>query len=157
LIRVLKDKIIEKDRFDTRALSFIEHGTAHKLGSASIPLAIRSPYLFYEEKIKELIQPTFNVLEIGSGTGLHTYSLIKTSAYVTATDISQNSLHVLEINLSTVEGEGKLITLVADMEQLPFENASFDVVTSAGSLSYGAANKVDNEIRRVIKPKGFFI
>ena len=43
------------------------------------------------------------------------------------------------------------------MEQLPFENQSFDVVTSAGSLSYGEAQKVDQEILRVLKPTGFFI
>jgi len=43
------------------------------------------------------------------------------------------------------------------MEQLPFENQSFDVVTSAGSLSYGEAQKVDHEIRRVLKPDGYFI
>jgi ubiquinone/menaquinone biosynthesis C-methylase UbiE len=47
--------------------------------------------------------------------------------------------------------------LVADMEQLPFENQSFDVVTSAGSLSYGEAQKVDQEILRVLKPDGYFI
>ena len=47
--------------------------------------------------------------------------------------------------------------MVADMEKLPFENQSFDVVASAGSLSYGEAQKVDKEIRRVLKPNGFFI
>ena len=50
-----------------------------------------------------------------------------------------------------------LQTVVADMEQLPFENELFDVVTYAGSLSYGDAKKVDSEIHRVIKPSGFFI
>lgn len=47
--------------------------------------------------------------------------------------------------------------MVADMEQLPFENESFNIVTSAGSLSYGYQIKVDYEIRRVLKPNGFFI
>ena len=47
--------------------------------------------------------------------------------------------------------------MVADMELLPFENESFDVVTIACSLSYGDAKKVDSEIHRVIKPGGFFI
>jgi len=129
-----------------------------KFGSSSVPIFLRAPYLFYEEKIKELIQPTFNVLEIGSGTGLHTDSLIKTGAYVTATDISQNSLHVLEHNLSkSKKSGGRLRTLVADMENLPFQDKSFDVVASAGSLSYGDSKIVDKEIRRVLKPNGFFI
>ena len=47
--------------------------------------------------------------------------------------------------------------MVADVEQLPFDNGSFDVVASAGSLSYGDAKKVDSEIRRVLKPNGLFI
>jgi len=47
--------------------------------------------------------------------------------------------------------------MVADIEKLPFDNESFDVVTCAGSLSYGDAKLVDSEIYRVIKPGGFFI
>lgn len=43
------------------------------------------------------------------------------------------------------------------MEQLPFDNESFDVVTIAGSLSYGDSGKVDSEIRRVLKSGGYFI
>ena len=52
---------------------------------------------------------------------------------------------------------GGVTTMFADMEQLPFEDKSFDVVTSAGSLSYGKAKKVDSEIHRVIRPGGVFI
>lgn len=43
------------------------------------------------------------------------------------------------------------------MEKLPFENISFDVVTSAGSLSFGKAKRVDKEIMRILKPGGIFI
>jgi len=154
-----EDKIIEKERYDDRALSIIKNDMLESsvVGSKLIPLPLRSPYLFYEEKIKELIKPTFNVLEIGSGAGLHTYSLIKTCASVMATDISPNSLQVLERRLLNVEGRDRLKTMVVDMELLPFENGSFDVVASAGSLSYGDAKKVDCEIIRVLKPNGLFI
>ena len=156
----LKYKIIEKERFEARALSLLEKDfiNTQSYGSKAQPLPLRTPYLFYEEKIKKLIKPDYKVLEVGSGTGSHTYSLIKTGAIVTATDISPNSLNVIKKNLSTVEGGGsRLKTAVADMEQLPFEDGSFDVVVSAGSLSYGDAKKVDYEIRRVLKPNGLFI
>ncbi len=153
-----KDKLIEKERYDKKALDLIKQDQLepNEHGSNSIPFALRSPYLFYEKKIREFIRPSYKVLEVGSGTGLHTYNLIKTGADVTATDTSSNSLKVLEKNLSKVSKVG-LRTLVADMEQLPFDNASFDVVTIAGSLSYGDAKKVDSEIHRVIKPSGYFI
>ena len=50
-----------------------------------------------------------------------------------------------------------MTTIKADIEHLPFENNQFDVVTSAGCLSYGSKNQIDNEIKRVIKPSGYFI
>ena len=43
------------------------------------------------------------------------------------------------------------------MESLPFDDSSFDVITSAGSLSYGAPILVDTEIRRVLRPGGMLI
>ena len=40
------------------------------------------------------------------------------------------------------------------MEKLPFKNESFDVICSAGSLSYGDNNKVMSEIYRILKLGG---
>ena len=96
------------------------------------------------------------MLELGAGEGLHTYSLIKTGANVIATDISQNALCELKNNFLTVD-ISRLHIMVADMEQLPFENKSFDIVANVNSLSYGAHEKIDKEIRRIIKPGGYFI
>jgi ubiquinone/menaquinone biosynthesis C-methylase UbiE len=77
--------------------------------------------LYYEKTIKDLIHQDNKILEIGAGTGLHTYSLIKTGAHVTATDISTNSLKVLE-NYLFKFSKSRLQTMVADIEKLPFEN-----------------------------------
>ena len=71
-----------------------------------------------------------------------------------ATDISEQSLELLRKRLN---GSGNLKTEVADMESLPFENGSFDVVTSAGSLSYGDNDRVMMVIFRVLKQGGVFI
>jgi ubiquinone/menaquinone biosynthesis C-methylase UbiE len=43
------------------------------------------------------------------------------------------------------------------MEKLPFADQSFDLIVSAGSLSYGDNDKVLDEIYRVLKNKGAFI
>jgi ubiquinone/menaquinone biosynthesis C-methylase UbiE len=40
------------------------------------------------------------------------------------------------------------------MEKLPFADQSFDIIVSAGSLSYGDNDIVMNEIYRVLKNKG---
>ncbi len=102
------NKVIEMDRYDARARFHLDGNKTqpNAFGSKFIPTYLRSPYLFYEEKINELIKPNQKVLEIGSGMGLHTYSLIKTGAHVTATDISSSSLQVLKSKLQNVEGGG---------------------------------------------------
>lgn len=43
------------------------------------------------------------------------------------------------------------------MEKLPFPDSSFDVVVSAGSLSYGDVVLVMNELKRILRPGGVFI
>ena len=127
---MIDGKLIEEKRYDKRALDLLKQDPVvpSKHGSNSIPFALRSPYIYYEKKIRQLIRPCHKVLEIGSGTGLHTYSLLKTGAHITATDISSNALKVVEMNLQELRGGGELKTLLADMELLPFENQSFDVV-----------------------------
>ena len=150
---IIYDKLIEKERYDQRARALLKSENEFSyFGSESVPIFIRTPYLFYEEKIKELIKPNMKVLEIGSGMGLHTYSLIKTGAHIIATDISPNSLQIIKKKYK--EYSKNLNTEVADMEFLPFENETFDVVCSAGSLSYGDNQVVMQEIYRVLKPGG---
>jgi SAM-dependent methyltransferase len=148
------DKTVEQLRYDSRAQFVLEKGTlmVQKFGSQEISPIYRSPYVYYENCIQRYIKKYHKVLELGSGTGLHTYALVKTGAHVTATDISTNSLKVLLERI-----KGSVNTQVADMEYLPFKNCSFDLVCCAGSLSYGDPNNVDMEIKRVLRPGGIFI
>jgi ubiquinone/menaquinone biosynthesis C-methylase UbiE len=90
-----------------------------------------------------------------AGTGLHTWALVKTGAHVIATDISPNSLKLLEQRI--INAGGSVTTQVADIEFLPFEDSSFDVVVCAGSLSYGEPALVDTEIKRVLRLGGRLI
>ncbi|NBW66958.1 class I SAM-dependent methyltransferase, partial [bacterium] len=75
-------------------------------------------------------------------------------AEVTATDISLNALELLARSVTEQQGRGRLRTEKADMEKLPFAAGSFDLVVSAGSLSYGEPSQVDREVRRVLAPGG---
>ena len=145
------DKMVERDRYESRFANAInKKGIKPTFGSDSIAPYIRAPYVFYEELIRDNIKPEHEVLELGSGSGLHTYALLRTGAEVTATDIAPASLELLSKWLAPIFGE-KLKTKVADMESLPFADASFDVVTCAGSLSYGDPVRVNNELARVMK------
>ena len=152
------DKLIELTRYDARAqLQMMDNESVDEvpLGSQTMVSYLRPPYIFYEQKIAELIGPSHRVLELGAGAGLHTRALLQTGAQVIASDISPNSLSLLKQRFHNPSGNLK--TEVADMENLPFEASSFDVIASAGSLSYGEPALVDAEIRRVLRPGGLLI
>lgn len=152
------DKQAEYLRYDARAQSLLAagctaSGAGPAPGSLAIPPVFRAPYIHYEQCIRRYISQDHDVLELGSGTGLHTYALTQTGARVMASDISIHSLEVLAQRIG-----GEIVkTRVADMETLPFETGSFDVVATAGSLSYGDPDLVDAEVRRVLRPGGIFI
>jgi len=153
-----QDKLIERQRYEARAhsqMAVVAMVVEVTLGSQTMPSYLRTPYIFYEQKIAELIRPGHRVLELGAGTGLHTWALLQTGANITASDISPNSLSLLKQRFHNAPGNLK--TEVADMESLPFEASSFDVIVSAGSLSYGEPHVVDAEIRRVLRPGGVLI
>jgi ubiquinone/menaquinone biosynthesis C-methylase UbiE len=148
-----EDKLAELHRYDTCALSQLSTSGAAPpdgdFGSGAMPQYLRTPYIFYEKCVSKLIVSQDQVLELGAGSGLHTWALVQTGAVVTATDISPNALKLLKQRIENAGGHVK--TQVADMESLPFEDASFDVVTCSGSLSYGEPGRVNSEIRRVLR------
>lgn len=152
------DKLIEMNRYDSRAVLQMSQSaleTEFLSGSLSMPAYLRKPYLYYESRLAQLINPSCKVLELGSGMGVHTRALLQTGAQVIASDISSNSLSLLRQRLKSAHEN--LNTAVADIENLPFEANSFDLVASAGSLSYGDPKLVDSEIRRVLRPGGTLI
>lgn len=151
------DKEIEARRYNQRSLIELNR-TKHvksKFGSESLDPILRSPYLCYERSIKDNIEPQYEILELGSGSGLHTETVLKTGAKVVATDIAPATLELLMQRLGS--DYSNLETKVADMEMLPFPDESFDIVCSAGSLSYGDVNLVTSEVYRVLKSDGMFI
>ncbi len=155
----MEDKAEELRRYDERARLALEseHSpTPMRFGAESTTPIHRAAYRFYAECIRELMRPSHQALELAAGSGVHTQALLRTGARVTATDISPQSVALLQRNLAA-DADGRLAARVADIEALPFEAESFDVVTSAGSLSYGEPRLVDAEIRRVLRPGGTFI
>jgi ubiquinone/menaquinone biosynthesis C-methylase UbiE len=150
------DKQIELRRYDSRARNILAGDkfaaeSRTMLGALAYSPILRAPYYYYGRCIGRYISHGHDVLELGSGTGIHTKDLAQTGAWVAASDISRSALEVLAHRMSGVT------TLVADMEVLPFKESSFDVVASAGSLSYGDPVLVVPEILRVLRPGGTFI
>lgn len=155
---ILDDKVIEKRRYDDRSndrltSGFLDSGS-NLSGFQSIPFELRAPYIEYELILDQHLTGDLEVLEICAGTGEFTAPLLRSGGRVTATDISSASLDLLKVRFS---GDGTLNTKIADIENLPFKNHSFDIVACAGGLSYGDNDLVLGEIYRVLRPGGKFI
>jgi len=153
------DKQTEYERYNVRANGILNSVRVEELltsGSQCFPEYLRAPYVYFESVLKKQLNNEHKALEIGAGSGQHTEVIVKSGASIIATDISDNSLKVLQKRIK-YQLNIDVQTKVADMENLPFEDNSFDYVVSAGSLSYGDNDIVLNEIYRVLKLGGRFI
>lgn len=152
-------KKIEESRYDKRALKIIEKlketHNADLNEVENISSLIKTQYLFYKKLIKDKVKKGMKVLEIGCGTGEFSWQAISSGAYVTLLDISENSLEAARYRFKKNMKNIKLKK--GDMEDIPFDEESFDIVLSSGSLSYGDHKIVRNEIFRVLKNNGYFI
>ena len=155
----MDDKSEELRRYEDAARVVLESTVSAKpqlFGAEAVAPELRAPYAFYEQRIQAIVSSGSRVVELGAGSGLQTAVLLRTGASVTATDISPASLALLQRRLGALAPD-RLTTRIADIEALPFEEESFDVVACAGALSYGDPDLVDAEVRRVLRPGGAFI
>jgi ubiquinone/menaquinone biosynthesis C-methylase UbiE len=142
----MNDKQIEIERYEKRAKQIINH----KKYQQKKPEYLYEVYKLYFSLLKKLKNKK-KLLEIGAGIGENTLELIKMKFNVCATDISPTSRVVMNKKFSKYKN---FQSKVADMEKLPFKNKSFDIICSAGSLSYGDPNIVMKELYRVLKIGG---
>lgn len=149
------DKDFEINKYDKFAASEMAKGDSffetEKPLDGIAPIHI-PPYSEYINNLNNLIKPDQEVLELGAGTGKITSSLVSLGAKITAIDISAESLQVLRMRT-----KGKVKTVLGDIEELPFEDSSFDLLISSGSLSYGSPSKIDKEIARILRPGGSIV
>src|ERR1700676_1330001 len=98
-----------------------------------------------------------SILDLASATGEPSLSLarrVAPSGKVTATDLSKGMLAALSVN-AKAEGLTNIETKVCDAHQLPFPDASFDLVTSRfGVMFFAEVGRALAEIGRVLKPGG---
>jgi len=147
----MNDKETEKARYDNRANLLIGSGKFDI--EVDLPKYLRPPYDFYFDLLRRQSLQS-KVLEIGAGMGENTKILLDFGFNVIAVDISPKSIEVMNKRFSNyVNFSAK----VGDIENLPFDNASFDLVCSAGSLSYGDNSVVMREIYRVLRPSGMMV
>jgi len=94
------------------------------------------------------------VLEIGAGTGTYTKLLQKEFKDLTATDLRREMIELLKKKKINAKAA------VADCLELPYKNASFDLVVGISLLHHIARNdreKFFREMNRVLKKNGALV
>ena len=94
-----------------------------------------------------------DVLEIGSGTGVHARLLADAGANVTAVDLTPTAVDLTRRRLERAGLSADVRE--ADAEALPFADDSFDFVWSWGVIHHSeSTDRVIAEIARVLRPGG---
>jgi len=99
------------------------------------------------------------VLDIATGTGDLAILMTETSAEkIIGLDISAGMLEVGRNKIKAKNLSNKIEMILADSENMPFENDYFDAITVAfGVRNFENLEKGLTEILRVLKPNGIFV
>lgn len=108
------------------------------------------------QRLVELMQPASNwrTLDVATGAGHTALAFAQLVREAVATDITPQMLAQTE-KLASDRGVTNLVTEIADAEQLPFEDASFDAVTCRiAPHHFNNVQKFVKECARVLKAGG---
>jgi ubiquinone/menaquinone biosynthesis C-methylase UbiE len=93
------------------------------------------------------------VLEIGCGLGTDAVNFARAGAHYTGVDLTERSIELVERRFAYENLPGEL--QVADAENLPFADHTFDLIYSHGVLHHTPdTQKAINQAHRVLKPGG---
>lgn len=115
----------------------------------------------WRNKVVEIVKNTNpeSILDIATGTGDLAINLTKTTAKkIVGLDISDGMLEVGRKKIEKLKLNNRIEMVLADSEEMPFEDNSFDAITVAfGVRNFENLEKGLGEIYRVLKPGGTFV
>jgi ubiquinone/menaquinone biosynthesis C-methylase UbiE len=140
----IMSKSLVQEQFGKTAASYLT-SAPHALGKSLERLvALTSP------------QKSWHVLDVATGGGHVAYAFAPHVARVWATDITQEMLDLVKAEAQK-RGLTNVRTAYAKAEAMPFEDASFDLVTCRiAPHHFDSIPEFLGEVHRVLKPKGVF-
>ena len=115
----------------------------------------------WRKKVVKLIKATNpeSILDIATGTGDLAIILAETNATkIVGLDISSGMLEIGKEKIKKKSLETKIDMILADSENMPFEDNSFDAITvTFGVRNFETLESGLKEIYRVLKPNGTFV
>ncbi len=98
------------------------------------------------------------ILDVGCGPGMQTVELAKLSGgHIVALDSHEPFLEQLEEAIKKAGVEDRVKAVNGDMRNLEFEDGSFDVIWSEGSIFIIGFEKGLREWRRLLTPDGYVV
>lgn len=98
------------------------------------------------------------IADIGCGTGSSALELAQLpEAHVTAVDFSADFIQTLKEHAAERELNHKITALTGNMENLPFEGETFDLIWSEGAIYNIGFEKGIRDWRQYLKPSGILV
>ena len=120
-------------------------------------LVFKAAFELYQRFVRE-IQPPENakILDVGSGPGFIAILLARENPTISVIGVDYSSTQVRAANRLRIQNQiDNCIFRQGDAMNLPFKDASFDIVISVGSLKHCPDGRRGlKEIRRVLMPNG---
>ena len=99
-----------------------------------------------------------DILDVGCGTGAQTLDLSSaTVGQLTAVDLFPSFLARLDAEREQRGLEHRIRTRVADMNELPFDEASFDLIWSEGAVYIMGFDRGLAKWRALLRPRGYLV
>lgn len=94
------------------------------------------------------------VLDLGCGIGYTPLELAKRGGLVTAVDLSETAVLATQKRIETAGYDKQVQAVRANVEHLPFADASFDIIYAQNFLMHVSHRAVGRECYRLLKPGG---
>ena len=151
-------KEFERNCYNAKVANIIENKqtTQWSYGLSNSPIALQTPYKYIEDRLLTDVNNKV-ILDYCCGVGVFSILPAIRGGFVYGIDISDKSIEVAKARAEFFGVSERTDFKVMDAENLGFDDNTFDIVISYGSLSFLELPKAFFELSRVVKKDGIVI